>query len=293
MVRPPRSTIISVSSSPALVYPYCPEHNIPIASQTPDRIADQITAEHPGMVTILSPVVRQKKGTYQQLLRDLNKEGYTRVRVNKTIIRTDEEIDLDRYKKQDIEIVIDRLETSDRSRLTEAVENALKKSEGLILVIDEAEMESTYSSLMACPVCGIAFEELQPRMFSFNSPFGACGECHGLGVKMEFDPDLIIPDKKPVHCRRGSGSLPQPDGRFPWSVPCNRCKTLRFRCAHPHTGPHRGAVQRPDVWFFGTDEVLHEYEERGRPLVAYRRVGRTPPPDGTVVFPDPVRLPQA
>ena len=175
--------------------PYCPEHNIPIASQTPDRIADQIAAEHPGQVTILSPVVRQKKGTYQQLLKDLNKEGYARVRVNGNIIRTDEEITLDRYKKQDIEIVIDRLASTDRSRLTEAVENALKKSEGLVLVTSEDETESTYSSLMACPVCGLAFEELQPRMFSFNSPFGACEDCHGLGVKMEFDPDLIIPDK--------------------------------------------------------------------------------------------------
>jgi excinuclease ABC subunit A len=175
--------------------PFCPEHNIPIAAQTPDKIADQIAAEHPGQVTVLAPIVRQKKGTYQQLLRDLNKEGFTRVRVNGKIIRTDEEISLDRYKKQDIEIVIDRLDSTDRSRLTEAVENCLKKSEGLVLVADEGGQESTYSSLMACPVCGIAFEELQPRMFSFNSPFGACEECHGLGVKMEFDPDLIIPDK--------------------------------------------------------------------------------------------------
>ncbi|MFA5269728.1 MAG: excinuclease ABC subunit UvrA [Methanoregula sp.] len=175
--------------------PYCPDHNIPIAAQTSDKIADQIAAEHPGMVTVLAPIVRQKKGTYQQLLKDLNKEGYARVRVNGKIIRTDEEINLDRYKKQDIEIVIDRLESSERSRLAEAVENALKKSEGLVLVAGEDEKESTYSSLMACPVCGMAFEELQPRMFSFNSPFGACEECHGLGVKMEFDPDLIIPDK--------------------------------------------------------------------------------------------------
>jgi excinuclease ABC subunit A len=175
--------------------PFCPEHNIPIAAQTPDKIADLIAAEHPGMVTVLAPIVRQKKGTYQQLLKDLNKEGYARVRVNGKIIRTDEEIKLDRYKMQDIEIVIDRLDTSERSRLAEAVENCLKKSEGLVLVADEEEKESTYSSLMACPVCGMAFEELQPRMFSFNSPFGACEECHGLGVKMEFDPDLIIPDK--------------------------------------------------------------------------------------------------
>ena len=176
--------------------PFCPEHNIPIAAQTPDKIADLIAAEHPGQVTVLAPVVRQKKGTYQQLLKDLNKEGYARVRVNGKIIRTDEEIKLDRYKMQNIEIVIDRLDTAERSRLTEAVENCLKKSEGLVLVSDEEGKESTYSSLMACPVCGIAFEELQPRMFSFNSPFGACEECHGLGVRMEFDPDLIIPDKE-------------------------------------------------------------------------------------------------
>ena len=175
--------------------PYCPEHNIPIAAQSPERIADQIAAEHPGQVTVLAPIVRQKKGTYQQLLKDLNVEGYARVRLNGKIIRTDEEIALDRYKKHDIEIVIDRLETSDRSRLAEAVENTLKKSDGLVLVANEAGKESTYSSLLACPVCGLAFEELQPRMFSFNSPFGACDECHGLGVKMEFDADLVIPDK--------------------------------------------------------------------------------------------------
>jgi len=176
--------------------PYCPEHNLPISAQTPDRIADRIAAGHPGMVTILSPIVRQKKGTYQQLVKDLNREGYARVRVNKEIVRTDEEIHLERYRKQDIEIVIDRLDSSDRSRLTEAVENALKKSEGLVLVTDETGNEEMFSSLMACPVCGLAFEELQPRMFSFNSPFGACEECHGLGVKMEFDADLIIPDKE-------------------------------------------------------------------------------------------------
>jgi excinuclease ABC subunit A len=176
--------------------PFCPEHNIPIAARTPDKIAGQIASEHPGQVTILAPIVRQKKGTYQQLLKDLNKEGYPRVRVNGKIIRTDEEIQLDRYKMQDIEIVIDRLGSSDRTRLAEAVENCLKKSEGLVLVADEVGREFTYSSLMACPVCGLAFEELQPRIFSFNSPFGACEECHGLGVKMEFDPDLIIPDKE-------------------------------------------------------------------------------------------------
>ena len=130
------------------------------------------------------------------MVSDLNKDGYTRVRINKNIQRTDEKVKLERYKKHDIEIVIDRLETSDRQRLAEAVENALKKSEGLIIVLDSSEREHIYSAKLACPICGMAFEELQPRMFSFNSPFGACESCHGLGIKMDFDADLIIPDKE-------------------------------------------------------------------------------------------------
>ncbi|MEN6609746.1 MAG: excinuclease ABC subunit UvrA, partial [Methanoregulaceae archaeon] len=176
--------------------PYCPEHGIKIEGQTPERIADRIIEETPGMVTVLAPIVRQKKGTYQQLIKDLNKDGFARVRINKRIVRTDEEVTLERYKKQDIEIVIDRVGTNDRSRLVEAIENALTRAEdGLILILDDQDHEHLYSARMACPVCGISFEELQPRMFSFNSPFGACEECKGLGVGMEFDPDLIIPDK--------------------------------------------------------------------------------------------------
>ena len=175
--------------------PFCPEHNIPIEAQSPEKIADRISSTMTGTVTILAPVVRQKKGTYQQLFKDLDQEGYTRVRVNGEIRRTDEEITLERYRKHDIEVVIDRLDAGDRSRLVEAIENALAKSEGLVIAVDEDGHEETCSSLMACPVCGMAFEELQPRMFSFNSPFGACEECNGLGIRMEFDPDLIIPDK--------------------------------------------------------------------------------------------------
>src|SRR5512136_216323 len=176
--------------------PYCPDDGIRIEAQTPERIAGRIAEEHPGMVTILSPVVRQKKGTYQALIRDLHRDGFARVRVNGEIHRTEEDTPLERYKKQDIEIVIDRVSTDDRSRLAEACENALSRSEdGLVMVLDEEGKVHTYSSLMACPVCGIGFEELQPRMFSFNSPFGACEGCNGLGIKMEFDPDLIIPDR--------------------------------------------------------------------------------------------------
>ena len=174
--------------------PYCPDHHIRIEAQSPERIAQRIAEELGGTVTILAPVVRQKKGTYQQLLKDLNREGYTRVRINGEIHRTDEEVTLERYKKHDIDVVIDRLDAADRSRLTEACENALAKSAGLIVVLTAEGKEQIFSSLMACPVCGLTFEELQPRMFSFNSPFGACEECNGLGIRMEFDPDLIIPD---------------------------------------------------------------------------------------------------
>ncbi len=208
--------------------PHCPTHGTPIEAQSPERIADTIVYLASGnsedaanggnssdntdikqatgdvTVTILSPIIRQKKGTYQQVLRDLNSQGYTRARVDGQIVRTDEEITLKRYVKHDIEIVIDRLDPRDeRSRLVEAVENALKNSNGLVTVIFESEdsegnrlsKEKIFSSQLSCPICGFSYEELQPRMFSFNSPFGACPECNGLGFKMDFDPDLIIPDK--------------------------------------------------------------------------------------------------
>ena len=174
--------------------PYCPDHKIKIESQTPDKISKHIMSDFKEEITILSPIIRQKKGTYEKLIEDLNKEGYTRVRVNNSIYRTDETISLDRYKKHDIEVVIDKLNLDDKSRLIEAIENALNKSNGLIIVQSKSK-EKLYSANMACPECGLNYEELQPRMFSFNSPFGACENCSGLGIKMEFDPDLIIPDK--------------------------------------------------------------------------------------------------
>jgi len=173
--------------------PHCPEHKIRIEAQSAEQIANRVTEEHKGEAIILAPIVRQKKGTYEQLISDLAKDGYTRVRVNGKIVRTDEKVKLDRYKKHDIEVVIDRISFDDKSRVIESVEKALAKGQGLMIVA--GAKDSLYSSSMACPICGISFEELQPRMFSFNSPFGACDDCKGLGVKIEFDPQLIIPDK--------------------------------------------------------------------------------------------------
>jgi excinuclease ABC subunit A len=175
--------------------PYCPDHNIKIESQTPSKIAKRIRSSFKGAITILAPIIRQKKGTYETLVDDLKKQGYSRIRVDKKIIRTDEKIHLSRYEKHDIDIVIDRVNAKEKTRLVEAVEAALDKGEGLLIIVDDKEKDHIYSSKLSCPKCDITFEELQPRMFSFNSPFGACEECNGLGIKSEFDPDLIIPDK--------------------------------------------------------------------------------------------------
>ena len=175
--------------------PYCPVHGIPIQKKTPAAIADQLVIDYPDSdLVILAPLIRQKKGTYEKLVAELNKEGYRRVRIDGEIRRTDEPASLERYKKHDIEIVIDRVSTSDRSRISEAVEAALAKGDGLIIVLVGTE-EKIYSSKMSCPECDITFEELQPRMFSFNSPFGACESCSGLGYREEIDPALVIPDR--------------------------------------------------------------------------------------------------
>lgn len=174
--------------------PHCPKHSLPIRAQSAERISQNIFLENEGAVTIFAPLVRQKKGTYEKLIEGLAREGYVRARVNGRIVRTDEKVRLERYRKHDIEAVIDKVDVKDRARLTEAVENALIKGEGL-LICRCGGKDRIYSARLACPKCGLAFEELQPRMFSFNSPFGACPACSGLGIRMEFDPDLIIPDR--------------------------------------------------------------------------------------------------
>ncbi len=203
----PRSTVGTVTE----IYDYlrllfarvgkahCPEHGVLIEARSPHKIAEVVAKDFPEGCIILAPLVRQKKGTYERLALDLKHDGFSRMRVNEEIIRTDATLNLERYKKHDIEVVIDRLELMDNERLSEAVERAAKLGEeGLVLVVDKENDPKSlikYSTKMACPVCGMSFEELQPRMFSFNSPFGACPECRGLGIKMELDPELIIPDK--------------------------------------------------------------------------------------------------
>ena len=177
--------------------PHCPKHKVKIESRTPEQIAEAIIHDYSGMVTILAPVIRKKKGTYEQLFKDLNAQGFTRVRVDGQIFRTDDEIKLGRYIMHNIDIVIDRCDTEDKSRINDAVETALAHAEDGLVYANAGgdEKDTVYSARLACPICGLSFEELQPRMFSFNSPFGACPTCNGLGFQMIFDPDLIISDK--------------------------------------------------------------------------------------------------
>lgn len=177
--------------------PYCSNCGKQIKQQTVTEITDQVLSYPEGTkVTILAPVVRGRKGEYSTLLKEVNQEGFVRAEVDGEIKELNVEIRLERYKKHDINIIIDRLVLKDgiSPRLYEDIELALKKGEG-ILFIDINDERKTFSEHFACTECGISLEEITPRMFSFNSPYGACHSCHGLGFKQEFDPDLIIPNK--------------------------------------------------------------------------------------------------
>ncbi|MBR9675716.1 excinuclease ABC subunit UvrA [Candidatus Woesearchaeota archaeon] len=179
--------------------PHCHLCGKEITGQGPESITHQILSSRDSeKIQVLAPIIRQKKGTYEKILENIKRDGFSRARIDQKIYEADnfEKIKLDRYVKHDIEVVVDRISVSheNKSRLQEAIELALKLSEGLVIILGGKD-EKLHSSKHACVDCGVNFEELQPRMFSFNSPFGACETCHGLGFKQVFDPDLIIPDK--------------------------------------------------------------------------------------------------
>jgi len=177
--------------------PHCTKCGRRISNQSAESICESVLKESEGKnILILSPLIRRKKGTYEKLFEQIKKSGYSRVRVDNEIVELNGEIPtLDKQKWHNIEIVVDRIKASkeEKSRLFESVQNALKAGKGSVLIsgIDER----IFSQNNACSYCGITIGELEPRTFSFNSPFGACKTCHGLGVKMEFDYDLLIPDK--------------------------------------------------------------------------------------------------
>ena len=181
--------------------PHCPNCGKKIEKQTIDQVVDSLMELEEGTkIQVFAPVVRGRKGEYTKLLEDFSKEGFVRVRVDGQIYELTDDIEIDRKKKHNIDIIVDRLVIKDdiRSRLTESVETAFKYANNLVLVGIGGTTETRdvlYSQNYACPDCNISFEELSPRMFSFNNPFGACPECLGIGYLMKMDEDLIIPDK--------------------------------------------------------------------------------------------------
>ena len=180
--------------------PYCPNHNIPISSQSVEEMTNKIM-EYPlgTKMVILSPVVHGEKGTHKDLLESLRKEGYVRVRVNGEMYDLSEDINLEKNKKDKIDVVIDRiaLKEESRSRLFEALEQATKLSHGKVVVqlLGEEKKELVFSEQFACPHCEFSLPELEPRLFSFNAPYGACPDCKGLGVKLQIDEELLVPDE--------------------------------------------------------------------------------------------------
>ena len=178
--------------------PYCPNHNIPITSQSIEEMTNKILEREEGTkLVIMAPVVHGEKGTHKDLLDDLRKQGFVRVRVNGEMHDLTEEITLEKNKKSNIEVIVDRIVLKDgiRSRLFESLEVATKLSKGKVVVDFLGSGEVIYSEDFACPYCDFSLPELEPRLFSFNAPYGACPECKGLGIKLKIDPDLVIPDK--------------------------------------------------------------------------------------------------
>lgn len=204
--RNPRSTVGTVTEIYdylRLLYaragrPHCPDCGKPITQQTVQQMVDALMAQGEGArLTLLAPVIRGRKGEHQKVLEEIRKDGYLRARVDGAIRELADDIRLDKNKKHTIEAVIDRVIVKDSvaRRLADSIETALKLGDGLVTVDVGGEKELTFSENFACIDCGISLPEIAPRLFSFNTPYGACPACTGLGVNMEIDPDLVVPDE--------------------------------------------------------------------------------------------------
>lgn len=204
--RNPRSTVGTVTEIydylrllfARIGHPHCPQCGREIAQQTVEQMVDIIMAlPENTKIQVLAPLVRGKKGQYRKLIEDVRKEGFVRVRVDGTAYEVTDDIEMDRYKQHTIEVVIDRLivKPGIEKRLNDSVETALRKGNGTLAIDVIGEEEMLFSENFACSECGISMEEIAPRNFSFNTPYGACPECHGLGSHKRLNPDLIIPDR--------------------------------------------------------------------------------------------------
>ncbi len=239
--------------------PYCPTHHIPIKSQSVEEMANKILEYPVGTkLMILSPVAYGEKGTHKDLLERLQKEGYVRVRINGEMHDLGEKIELEKNKKSNIEVVIDRivLKEDSRSRLTESLENATKLSKGKVVVSFVGGKEVIFSEAFACPYCDFSLPELEPRIFSFNAPYGACPDCKGLGVKLQMDPDLVIPNQNlslSENCIVTLGD--DQDGIYYKKLECV-CKHYKISMKKPF----KKLTEQEKNWIlYGSDEPIHFY----------------------------------
>ena len=281
----PRSTVGTVTE----IYDYyrllfartgtahCPNCGHEIHEQSVDQIIDSIMAWDKGTkIQILAPVIRGKKGEHQKIFEDAKKSGFARARIDGVMADLEETVKLDKQKKHTIELVIDRIVLKDdiRKRLADSVETALNSANGLITVVKRidvgeghSEEEVMFSQKNACPDCGISIPELQPRLFSFNNPFGACPECTGLGEKMEFDVDLMIPDKSKSYNEHGI--LPY-NPTSAWNT--TRFKALAEEYKFSLDTPFEDLTKKQqEVILYGSDKPLHwiYYKQSGSGMSEY------------------------
>ena len=233
-------------------HPHCPQCGQPIERQTAQQITDQVMALPEGTaVQIMAPVIQGRKGEYKNLFDDLKREGFVRVRVDGALRTLYEQIELDRNKRHNVEIVLDRIKVTDkkRSRIGDSIETALRYGQGLAIVEVVGQGERLYSEHFACTTCGVSLPEIEPRLFSFNSPFGACPTCDGLGVRMVVDPDLVIDPRRSL---REGGLLPWASTKSRWIA-----ALLDGVCRAYAIDPNRPLGQLPPaklhVLLYGTD----------------------------------------
>lgn len=238
--------------------PYCPNHNIPITSQSVEEMTNKVM-EYPigTKMIIMSPIVHGEKGTHKELLEKLRKEGYVRVRVNGEMLDLSEDINLDKNMKDKIDVIIDRiaLKEESRSRLFEAIEQATKLSSGkvVIQILGEDAKELVFSEQFACPHCEFSLPELEPRMFSFNAPYGACPDCKGLGMNLQIDEELLIPDKdKSIEEGCIKTLTDDPEGMDYQRLEC-LCKHYKIKMNVPWKKLKR---KEQEYILFGSDEMI-------------------------------------
>lgn len=216
--------------------PICPNDGHQITSQSPQQIVDQILAlPERSKIQILAPVVQDKKGQHKEVLKKIQRAGFVRVIIDGEMHEIGDEIELDKNKKHSISVVVDRIIVKDgiRSRLFDSVEAALKLTDGYVAVDVIGDQVLQFSEKLACPYCGFSIKELEPRLFSFNAPFGACPECDGLGEKIEVDPDLIVPDKSKT-LEEGAIAPWAPDSsKYYYSLLSQFCKAKKIKMDKP------------------------------------------------------------